>query len=124
MWKRPPHDVRAVPRARRPASRGRVVEIRRERAVAFEPPPERVGGDFVDPPAEEAEAGAVGRAPARDAVDHPTRADRVAVARLEVRTGNAPGHAVTQSCERVRAGRACTGTPEPAAAVAQPRRQG
>src|SRR5438094_4676371 len=44
---------------------------------------------LVDLPREHAEADAVGGAPARDAADHPARADRLAVARLEVRAAHA-----------------------------------
>ena len=50
---------------------------------------------FVDRPREHAEADAVRRASAAHAVDHPAGADRVAVARLEVRAPHAVVHGTT-----------------------------
>jgi hypothetical protein len=47
---------------------------------------------FLDEPGQRAEADAVGGAPAGDPVGHPTRTDRVAVARLEVRAADRIGH--------------------------------
>src|SRR4051794_33699294 len=49
-----------------------------------------VEGAFGDVPAQEAEALAVGRAATGHAAGHPTRADRLAVARLEVSALNVP----------------------------------
>src|SRR5205085_11935339 len=67
-----------------------VVSARKRDAQAAEI--DAVGVPGVDTPAEEPEADAVRRASAHDAVHHAARTDRLAVARLEVRTGDAPAH--------------------------------
>src|SRR5205807_4757059 len=51
-------------------------------------------GALLDQPRQDSQALAVGRAPARHAVDLAARADRVAVARLEVRAADSPAHPV------------------------------
>ena len=63
-------------------------------AAASPPRSTPVGVALADQPGEDAEADPVGRAAARPAADRPARADRVAVARLEVVAGDAPGHVV------------------------------
>src|SRR5581483_4853488 len=51
---------------------------------------------LVDAPAERARADAVGRASSGRLADHPARADRVAVARLEVGARDPPAHSAVQ----------------------------
>ena len=71
-----------------------------------------VDAPVLDRPREDAEADAVRRAPALHPADHPARADRLAVARFEVRAADSIGHrrtltlfprAYTCSCGRARA---------------------
>src|SRR3954454_7064112 len=77
------------PRPRRPRLAVAVAERERDRKPGDV---EAVDGTVLDQPRQDAHADAVRRAPAGHAVDPAARADRVAVARLEVAAANPPAH--------------------------------